>query len=304
MSKKIFVTGLPRAGSTLLCQLLAEHPDVACDVGSSPLANQLESLRSSISDDPFMLSRLDKAWDANYDRLKGIYRGMIDGWTEGWHGKRAVVDKNRGWLRMLEFVSQLVPDSVFLICIRDLTQVLGSIEATHEKTLMLDYPDHAPHHSRYARADVLFAPNGIVGAPLGSIHDYEIDVADERLKSKCYYVAYEALVGNPIETMQHVYQFVGLDPFEIDPGNLTVHDVEADSWYRMKFPHKTRGSIDAAKATNPYSHNIPARIEKEIIAKFEWYYRMFYPATLEKAGDGNDDTVTFDATTNVTDTSS
>lgn len=41
----VCVTGLPRAGSTLLCQLLAEHPEIECDRLSSPLLGALQVLR-------------------------------------------------------------------------------------------------------------------------------------------------------------------------------------------------------------------------------------------------------------------
>jgi sulfotransferase len=39
------VTGLPRAGSTLLCQLLAQHPEVQCEGNSSPLYTILLGMR-------------------------------------------------------------------------------------------------------------------------------------------------------------------------------------------------------------------------------------------------------------------
>ena len=57
------VTGLPRAGSTLLCQLLAQHPEIKCEGHSSPLCNTLLGIRRMISDDQFFLSQLDNSFD-------------------------------------------------------------------------------------------------------------------------------------------------------------------------------------------------------------------------------------------------
>jgi len=48
----ICVSGLPRAGSTGLRQLLAQHPDIHGEGNSSPLCNALLSMRRPISDDP------------------------------------------------------------------------------------------------------------------------------------------------------------------------------------------------------------------------------------------------------------
>ena len=44
-SSFVAVTGLPRAGSTLLCQLLAQHPEIDCEGMSSPLCNLLLGVR-------------------------------------------------------------------------------------------------------------------------------------------------------------------------------------------------------------------------------------------------------------------
>ncbi|MBW4548386.1 MAG: sulfotransferase, partial [Symplocastrum torsivum CPER-KK1] len=41
----IYVTGLPRAGSTLLCQLLDHHPEIDHSGHSSPLCQTLNGLR-------------------------------------------------------------------------------------------------------------------------------------------------------------------------------------------------------------------------------------------------------------------
>jgi len=67
MSRFVGVAGLPRAGSTLLCQLLAEHPRIYSDGHSSPLCSILLRLRHGISDDDFFLSQLD----VDFDRTAG-----------------------------------------------------------------------------------------------------------------------------------------------------------------------------------------------------------------------------------------
>ena len=60
------VTGLPRAGSTLLCQLLAQHPEIHCEGQSSPLCNTLLGMRRMVSDDTFFLSQLDQTFERSY----------------------------------------------------------------------------------------------------------------------------------------------------------------------------------------------------------------------------------------------
>ena len=61
------------------------------------------------------------------------------------------------------------PDARLLICVRELGQVYGSIEAQHQRTILIDFPDHTANHDRYNRADVLFAKDGVIGNPLRAI---------------------------------------------------------------------------------------------------------------------------------------
>lgn len=51
----IYVTGLPRAGSALMCQLLGHHPQIYSTHHSSPLCQTLDNL----SDNQFLLAWFD-----------------------------------------------------------------------------------------------------------------------------------------------------------------------------------------------------------------------------------------------------
>ncbi|CAK0767018.1 hypothetical protein CCP4SC76_4660003 [Gammaproteobacteria bacterium] len=137
----LYISGLPRAGSTLLCQLLGLHPDMDSPGHSSPLWNALNKTRETLSDDPFWLAQLDVDFDRNYARLLHACQGFMTGWFAG-TSKPWVVDKNRGWLMAIETLRLLDPDFRMVVCLRDPVQVFGSIEAQHQKTLLLSFPDH------------------------------------------------------------------------------------------------------------------------------------------------------------------
>ncbi len=265
----IYVTGLPRAGSTLLCQLLAQHPQIYSLGHSSPLSQVFNHLRGQLSDDPFLLSQLDVDFDLTYTRLLNAYRGFINGWFAE-TDKPVVVDKNRGWLRMVETVKLLDPDLRMLVCIRDLRQVFGSIEAQHQKTLLLDFPDHLAPHSAYERADALFGKEGVIGGPLKSI-EYLFKDVDPALRERIGFVAFEALVSDAPETMRLLYRWLELPPAPFDPQQLAVKPHESDSYYRWKYRHTTYPAIRP-----PVVHVIAPRIEQEILKNFGWFFEQFY----------------------------
>lgn len=265
----IYVTGLPRSGSTLMCQLLGHHPRVYSPGHSSPLSQLLDNIRALLSDNPFLLSQLDVDFDLAYARLLNAHRGFINGWFAE-TDRPVVVDKNRGWLRMIETVHLLDPDFRMVVCIRDLRQIFGSIEAQHAKTRLLDFPDHMAAHSAYARADALFGPDGVIGGPLKSI-EFLRDVPDA-LRQRLCYVSFEALMEKPVETMNTIHRWLGLPAAPFDPNRLETRPGESDSHYRFKYRHQTRSAI-----RRPEPREIPPRIAQEIAQKFGWFFEQFYP---------------------------
>ena len=111
-----------------MCQLLGHHSRVYSPVHSSPLCQLLDSMRTSLSDNPFLLSQLDVDFDLAYSRMVNAFRGCVSGWFAEAETP-VVADKNRGWLRMIETVDMLDPEFRMIVCIRDLRQICGSVEA-------------------------------------------------------------------------------------------------------------------------------------------------------------------------------
>lgn len=263
------VTGLPRSGSTLLCQMLAQHPDIDCEGHSSPLCNMLLGIRRMVSDDQFFLAQLDQHFDRSYANLAGAMQGFLKGWHRD-TGKKVVVDKNRAWLHAIEMLLQIVPEAKLIVCLRELGQIYGSIEARHQKTILVDFIDHLADYDRLGRADILFAKDKAIGAPLISIQAVE-DLAPQ-VKQRLYFLRFEDLIERPVQCMSHIYAWLGLSAYQIDPNNLAVGIHESDSHYRMKYLHRRSSSVIKTP-----QHEIPPRIQAQIQSVYAWYYQLYYP---------------------------
>jgi len=263
------VTGLPRAGSTLLCQLLAQHPEIHCEGNSSPLSNALVSIRKMVSADPSFLSQLDGGFDNSYTHLKSAMQGFLRGWHHNAE-KRVVVDKSRGWLHNVEMLLTLAPEAKLVVCLRELGQIYGSIEAQHQKTILLDFPDQLADYDRFGRADMLFSKEYAVGAPLAALQAV-MDLPNT-VRERLYFLRFEDLMVNPTACMSHLYAWLDLAPFALDPENLPIGLPESDSHYRMKFMHK-----QSTVLAGPKRHAIAPRIQAQIEAACAWYYKLYYP---------------------------
>ena len=268
--KLICVSGLPRSGSTLLCQLLAQHPDVYSTGHSSPLVSILENVRSTFSSNDFSLAQLDVDFDLAYNRIDNVLKSVVKGWFAE-TDKPNVVDKNRGWLRMAEMLNDLHGDWRILVCVRDLTQIYGSIEAQHAKTRFLNFADGTDAHGAMARADRLFGNGGVVGGPLGFIRDIQ-DIRDPAIHDKIQYVPFDYLTSQPKAATTELFEWLGLKTANINPKKLTTRPHESDSYYRFKYRHETRPSISAVKR-----RDIPPRVEEGLRKNYKWYFDKFYP---------------------------
>ena len=265
----IGVTGLPRAGSTLLCQLLAQHPELHCEGNSSPLCNTLLGIRRMVSDDQFFLSQLDNSFATSYAHLATAMQGFLRGWYRD-AGKKAIVDKNRAWLHAIEMLLHIAPEAKLIVCLRELGQIYGSIEAQHQKTILVDFIDHLADFDRFGRADMLFAKDKAIGAPMISLH--AVPDLPEAVRKRLYFLRFEDLIEQPVARMAHLYSWLGLSPFQINPDKLTIGLQESDSHYHMKYPHR-----QSQRIVKPNKHEIAPRIQAQIETACAWYYQLYYP---------------------------
>lgn len=264
------VTGLPRAGSTLLCQLLAQHPEIQCEGNSSPMCNLLLGIRRMVSDDQFFLSQLDRSFEKSYAHLAGAMQGFLRGWNHDC-SKKVVVDKNRAWLHAIELLLKIEPQAKLIVCLRELGQIYGSIEAQHQRTILVDFIDHLADCDRFGRADMLFAKDKAIGAPLISLHAV-LDLP-KPVQERLYFLRFEDLVDRPVACMSHLYAWLGLSSFEVNPEKLlSMGPPESDSHYHMKYLHTQSQSI-----TVPKKHDISPRIQARIEEACSWYYQLYYP---------------------------
>lgn len=262
------VTGLPRAGSTLMCQLLAQHPEIHSEGHSSPLCNTLLGMRRMVSDDSFFLSQLDTSFDRSYGHLRAAMTAFLRSWHHDCT-KSVVVDKNRAWLHAVELLLALEPEARLVVCLRELGQIYGSIEAQHQRTILLDFIDHLADHDRFGRADMLFAKDKAIGAPLVSLQAM-LDLP-AAVRERLYFVRFEDLVDHPAACMAHLHTWLGVAPQPVDTEHMTVGARESDSHYRMKYLHG-----QTQRLVKPARHEIPARIQAQIDSSCAWYKQLYY----------------------------
>src|ERR1700722_19180748 len=157
---------------------------------------------------------------------------FVRGWNRDW-GKKAGVDKNRAWLHAIELLLQIEPDARLIVCLRELGQIYGSIEAQHQRTILVDFIDHLADYDRFGRADMLFAKDKAIGSPLISLH--AVPDLPKQVQEHLYFLRFENLMDQPATCMSHLYAWLGVAASAIDVNKISVGAQESDSHYHMKY---------------------------------------------------------------------
>jgi len=274
MKEIIYLSGLPRSGSTLLCNLLDKHPEIS-STPSSPLCGMINNLRRIWSDDPFLLAQLDSDFDVVYSRMMRSLKAFMQEWSSDTNTP-ITIEKNRGWCTCVSLLNHLFPNFKMIICLRDLRDVFSSVEKRHKETLLLDFPDHMEHHLVDNRASALFDDNGIIGGPLKALYNLG-DTPD--IMRHMYFWKFEDFLEDPTKSMNAIFNWIGVSNQEIDfEKNIEQTTTqEADSYYRFKYMHKIKPKFE--QPDNLEERKISPRIINSIMERFKWYYETYYPET-------------------------
>lgn len=201
-----FISGLPRAGSTLLSVLLAQNPRIHATI-TSPLFSIATAMRQamSTSSEHYQLMNERK-------RLK-LYAGLFDSYYEDAYkaGKTIVFDSNRSWLQLQALTSTVFPGARTIVCVRSPSWVIDSLEQlflANAAVIPQYFNDAFEARSLYSRTDALMRPDRMVGASWSNLREAFYGPQSEQL----LIVEYTALVADPEATLRTLYNFIG-EPF-------------------------------------------------------------------------------------------
>jgi sulfotransferase len=271
MNNVMFLSGLPRSGSTVLANILGMHPEINATPSSS-LCATLQAMRNSWSQDAFFKAQLDHNFDEMNKKAHRAIQSVIRAWSFD-ENKKLTIDKSRGWLFCAEWLRDVIPDFKMIVTIRDLRDVYTSVERQHRKTLLINFPDETNYNLVDVRANTLFSNAGVIGGPINAIYNIG-DIPD--ITNNLFIWRYEDFIKDPKNTIDNTFKYLGVEPIEIDFDNLVQNTHESDSHYNMKYPHIVKPSLVDPNKT---SSKISPRILNAITAKYDWFYKSYYPET-------------------------
>jgi len=209
-----FVSGLPRAGSTLLCNILCQNPRIHA-TNTSGCLDIVWNMRNHW--DTLIEHQAHPEPEAKLRCMRATlqaYHADIE--------KPIVFDKGRCWVAYIELIQALLDrNPKILVPVRDLRDVIASFEKLYRSTIAtnrvaMDAANYFDFQTVAGRCDVWVRKDNPIGLAFNRIQD----AVQRGFRDCLHFVEYEQLTCFPKETMQAIYDFIEEPGFEHNFDNV------------------------------------------------------------------------------------
>lgn len=237
-----FMAGMPRSGSTLLASILSQNPDMYVSA-QSPLPNMLGAAYNQYQS--------KESLDHNrFDDIYNVVDNIIPLFYEK-HPEKYIIDKNFSWLEPHPYVilEHHLKNDIKVICpVRDILEILASWNRLCENDKNNQYDNIIRQHDKTnrkmpdRRAD--FFMNVQDEEQKGILNGIENmkRILYPQFKDSIMLVEYNDLTSNTEETVDSVYNFLGIEKYSHDFSNITNPHEYNDIW-GVKNHHTIKSKI-------------------------------------------------------------
>lgn len=268
MKKIFFQSSLPRSGSTLFQNILAQNPDIY-PTPTSPVADYIGVLREVFTANPNVLAQDEGQMTVAF---KNMCKHAINGYFEALTDRRYIFDKSRAWTANHDFLKFIFDEEPKIIClVRDLRDVFTSNEKNFRKN---------PHKSRAnfglgdantlpKRIDVWASSQNFTGSAIEFLNDSIVTGVDKKM----LFVKYENLCLYPEIVMKRVYEYLELPEFKHNFDSVEQVTQEDDKMHGIFGQHTIRQKVEAIPSDAEQVLGKP--VCDWIYNNYKWFYEYF-----------------------------
>lgn len=268
VEKIFFQSSLPRAGSTLLQNIISQRPDFY----ATPTSGVLELIfaaRSNYTESPEFKAQDPEVMKKAFLSFckEGIF-GYYNSITE----KKYVIDKSRGWSIHHDFLNSFYPEPKIVCMVRNIADILTSFEKKFRAN-----PDKQDPILNWSQMRGTNTPKRVdewLGKPpLGLAIERLMEIIRQGIDKHIHFVRYEDLTMYPQTTMSGIYQYLGIEDFKHDFDNVEQVTKEDDQVYGIYGDHVIR------KQVKPLKSDAERILGKDVVKwvkdNFAWYNNRF-----------------------------
>lgn len=238
MKRFYFLGGLPRAGSTLLCNILNQNPDFHA-TATSGCMDTMFCIRNQWH------NLIEHKASPNEEAFQRVLNGIINNYYADVE-KPIIVDKCRGWVSLIEMAELALGHKIkILVPVRDYRDVLASFEVLWRKqTHKGQIPGERENYMQFQTVAGRCAFWSRDDQPCGLAHNRIKDAIARGFSDRMLFVHFEKLTSQPFKTMKMVYEFLGEPDFKHDFTNVEQVTQEDDKVFGFDGLHTIRNKVE------------------------------------------------------------
>lgn len=260
------ITGMPRSGSTLLCNILNQNPKFYAS-STSPILELLQAVSARISHSAEIQAALH-ADEKTSERITEMCRAMITSWYS--HKVDCIIfDKARQWSFHSNLLRSLYPKAKIITTVRDLRNIFASVEKQHQKQPLFDTAPNFEEKTITGRAGAMFGNDGMIGQCAVGLQDLF-----ERNQDRTMTIKYEAFTRDPMDMLRRLYDFLEVPWFEHDLEHVKKTAEDLDVLWLNKFPHDGSGKV-VETDRNEWKEYLQPNLARDIMRAHPKYNEIF-----------------------------
>jgi sulfotransferase len=237
--KVLFMGGFPRAGSTLLANILNQNPEIHT-TPTSGLVSSVTHIRDNW--------RMNDVYKSNgeeyiYPKIKTMLKNMIIGFYENEViNKQLPIDKNRAWTGCLDLLDEIFGCKVvFLYPIRPIGDCMISMETVNRKSTMNNHGDNGNwlnEQTTVGRAENFIKDDGVMGLPMLQLRELIYRGETNRL----ILVSYNDMLAYPDDIFRMIYDRLNMEHYQHDFDNIvqTIYEQDMHHGFAPNSLHKIK----------------------------------------------------------------
>lgn len=267
MQKLIYNTSFPRAGSELLQCVMHQNPKIYAS-STSPLLEYQYAARGN--------RELAEVQSQPPELMESAFNSMCLSMAIGYYrpitNRPIVIDKNRGWMHYYEWVNKWNQNPKMLCMIRDLRDIVASMEKIYRKNRdrpTTDDPTNIKNMTTEERVNFWLNSH-----PIGLSLKRTLDIFERKLQHNIHFIKYEELSQNPQEVINGVYDYIEEERFIHDFTNIKKEVIEDDSHFGIYGNHSVQKELKPSKP-NQWKEVFPEYIGDMIVKSNPWFFKTF-----------------------------